>query len=39
MRLRFHVSASLLQAGDRQALLPERLYVSAALLGHQAALL
>jgi hypothetical protein len=33
------LSTRLLQAGDRQALLPERLYVSAQVLGHQAALL
>jgi hypothetical protein len=39
LRLRFNVPARMLQAGDRQALLPERVYVSAALLGHQAALL
>jgi hypothetical protein len=39
LRLRLDVPARMLQAGDRQALLPERVYVSAALLGHQAALL
>jgi hypothetical protein len=39
LRLRAVLSARVLQTGHREALLPERLHVSAAVLGHQASLL